>query len=191
MPCCGLSLSPKITSIDALLLPVSYRHQTSQLRHPHLPLARLHRPQVQTNCLRPSVHARHVALLARNLLGCGHCLRTWCRGLGRTLDPRLQPETSSSSLVKSVERELPSLHVATSSRVCFACPDARRAKTILVYRFPIQTPDGLESIPSCPYQWPNGQGDDGKFLSGIENSARWQAKHGSVYRIWSGMKPEM
>ncbi|KAK2054711.1 cytochrome P450 [Colletotrichum caudatum] len=68
---------------------------------------------------------------------------------------------------------------------------SRLLNTILVYRFPIQTPDGLASIPSCPYQWPNGQEDDGKFLSGIENSARWQAKHGSVYRIWSGMTPEI
>lgn len=77
---------------------------------------------------------------------------------------------------------IPDTHSLTPPDTC---------KIILEHRFPIQTPDGLHSIPSCPYQWPNGQGDDGKFLSGIENSARWRAKHGSVYRIWSGMHPEV
>lgn len=57
--------------------------------------------------------------------------------------------------------------------------------------FPIKHRDGVRDLPSCPYQWPDGQGDAGKFLSGIENSALWESKYGSVYRIWAGMKPEM
>lgn len=47
------------------------------------------------------------------------------------------------------------------------------------------------SIPSCPYVWPNGQGDTAKFLHGIENSKDWREQYGGVYRIWSGMQPEM
>lgn len=46
-------------------------------------------------------------------------------------------------------------------------------------------------LPSCPYVWPNGQGDIGKFLDGIENGEQWRQRYGTVYRIWSGMKPEM
>ncbi|TPX07900.1 uncharacterized protein E0L32_010355 [Thyridium curvatum] len=57
--------------------------------------------------------------------------------------------------------------------------------------FPIKHRDGVRDLPSCPYQWPDGQGDAGKFLSGIENSALWESKYGSVYRIWAGMKPEI
>ncbi|ELQ44764.1 cytochrome P450 monooxygenase [Pyricularia oryzae Y34] len=56
---------------------------------------------------------------------------------------------------------------------------------------PGYSPKVLRVALSKVLNWPNGQGDDGKFLSGIENSARWRAKHGSVYRIWSGMHPEV
>ncbi|KAM0713936.1 hypothetical protein Q7P37_010899 [Cladosporium fusiforme] len=51
--------------------------------------------------------------------------------------------------------------------------------------------DGQRSLPSCRYQWPNGQGDTGKFMDGIENSALWEKEHGAVYRIWSGMNSEV
>lgn len=46
-------------------------------------------------------------------------------------------------------------------------------------------------IPTCPYQWPNGQGDVAKFLDGEKNSSDWAKEHGRVYRIWSGMKGEI
>lgn len=48
-----------------------------------------------------------------------------------------------------------------------------------------------ERIPSCQYKFPNGQGDVGKFLDGLENSGKWEESNGSIYRIWSGTRPEM
>lgn len=46
-------------------------------------------------------------------------------------------------------------------------------------------------IPTCPFAWPNGQGDVAKFLEGEANTVNWRKKYGQVYRIWSGMTPEM
>lgn len=46
-------------------------------------------------------------------------------------------------------------------------------------------------IPSVPYTFPNGQGDVEKFINGQKNSVVWEDKHGPIYRIWSGMTPEM
>ena len=51
--------------------------------------------------------------------------------------------------------------------------------------------DSVQTLPSCPYQWPNGQGDVGKFLKGIENSRKWEKDYGGIYRIWSGTSSEM
>jgi hypothetical protein len=64
-------------------------------------------------------------------------------------------------------------------------------QSYLLFRFPIRRLHTGDEIPSCPYQWPDGQGDVGKFLQGIENSEAWSEKYGCVYRIWSGMSPEM
>ncbi|KAH9229308.1 hypothetical protein K456DRAFT_1753127 [Colletotrichum gloeosporioides 23] len=62
----------------------------------------------------------------------------------------------------------------------------------LELRFPVLNIAGKQtSIPSCPYVWPNGQGDTAKFLHGIENSKDWREQYGGVYRIWSGMQPEI
>ncbi|KAI0107204.1 putative cytochrome P450 monooxygenase [Nemania sp. FL0031] len=62
----------------------------------------------------------------------------------------------------------------------------------LIRRFPIyHTAERQREIPTCPYQFPNGQGDLGKFLQGMENSEKWTAKNGSIYRIWSGSRPEV
>jgi gliotoxin/aspirochlorine/mycotoxins biosynthesis cytochrome P450 monooxygenase len=46
-------------------------------------------------------------------------------------------------------------------------------------------------LPTCRYQWPNGQGDSAKFLEGGQNSDIWGKQFGSLYRIWSGMTPEV
>jgi hypothetical protein len=51
--------------------------------------------------------------------------------------------------------------------------------------------DEKTEIPTVPYRWPDGQGDTGKFLNGVENSNSWAKRFGHVYRIWSGLKPEM
>ncbi|KAM0545776.1 hypothetical protein ACHAPJ_011200 [Fusarium lateritium] len=48
-----------------------------------------------------------------------------------------------------------------------------------------------EPLPSATYLFPNGQGDTAKFLHGKENSVEWQSQFGSIYRIWSGAKPEI
>ncbi|KAK7909122.1 hypothetical protein PG985_015000 [Apiospora marii] len=61
----------------------------------------------------------------------------------------------------------------------------------LLWRYPIRHTDLDRNIPTCPYRFPNGQGDVGKFLKGLENSERWETKYGSVYRIWSGMRGEI
>ena len=58
-------------------------------------------------------------------------------------------------------------------------------------RYPIKDVLGRKSLPTCPYEWPNGQGDVGKFLQGIENSGKWESQHGSLYRIWSGMSGDV
>ncbi|GIK07526.1 hypothetical protein Aspvir_003192 [Aspergillus viridinutans] len=61
----------------------------------------------------------------------------------------------------------------------------------LSWCYPIKSADGIKDLPSCAYRWPNGQGDTAKFLQGIENSPRWEKAFGSIYRIWSGTKPEV
>ncbi|KAF9881765.1 hypothetical protein CkaCkLH20_00911 [Colletotrichum karsti] len=68
----------------------------------------------------------------------------------------------------------------------------RNAWKYLDWKHPIYGENGDKvGIPSCPYVWPNGQGDIAKFLKGVENSAAWEKQHGRMYRIWSGMKPEI
>ncbi|KIX09583.1 uncharacterized protein Z518_00663 [Rhinocladiella mackenziei CBS 650.93] len=62
---------------------------------------------------------------------------------------------------------------------------------ILLRVYPVYHEDGKTQIPTVPYQWPDGQGDVGKFLDGIENSSAWEKANGRVYRIWSGMTPEI
>ncbi|KAI1157505.1 cytochrome P450 [Nemania serpens] len=60
-------------------------------------------------------------------------------------------------------------------------------------RYTVLSIDGVASrgIPTCPYKWPNGQGDVAKFLEGEDNSSRWFKEHGRIYRLWAGMSPEM
>lgn len=61
----------------------------------------------------------------------------------------------------------------------------------LCHRNPIEHHQDKTSLPTSQYQWPNGQGDTAKFLDGDQNSDRWAKEFGRIYRIWSGMKPEM
>lgn len=61
----------------------------------------------------------------------------------------------------------------------------------LCWRYPIRSTAGKESIPSCQYEWPNGQGDVAKFLAGEQSRASWESKNGLIYRIWNGMTPEV
>jgi len=61
----------------------------------------------------------------------------------------------------------------------------------LIWWFPIKSVDGKHNLPTCLYQWPNGQGDVSKFLKGEENSTLWRQKHGRIYRVWGGMKSEV
>ncbi|KAI1145458.1 putative cytochrome P450 monooxygenase [Nemania diffusa] len=61
----------------------------------------------------------------------------------------------------------------------------------LLMKYPIYKDDLTKSIPTCPYRFPNGQGDVRKFLEGIRSSETWKSDYGSVYRIWSGMRPEI
>ncbi|MCJ1248061.1 hypothetical protein MMC30_005276 [Trapelia coarctata] len=58
-------------------------------------------------------------------------------------------------------------------------------------RYPIKDQTGKHSLPTSPYTWPNGQGDTGKFLEGVENSQIWEKSNGQIYRIWSGTKGEV
>ncbi|KAF2446667.1 cytochrome P450 [Karstenula rhodostoma CBS 690.94] len=61
----------------------------------------------------------------------------------------------------------------------------------LHWSYPIHSSVHAQPIPTCPYQWPNGQGDVAKFLEGEANSDEWRARHGRVYRIWSGTTQEI
>ena len=47
------------------------------------------------------------------------------------------------------------------------------------------------SLPTCPYRWPNGQGDVAKFLEGDKNSDLWEGQFGGIYRLWAGTTPEV
>ncbi|KAF2729058.1 cytochrome P450 [Polyplosphaeria fusca] len=63
----------------------------------------------------------------------------------------------------------------------------------LLWKYPVSRlgSDLPKDLPTVPYRFPNGQGDVAKFLQGESNSQDWRVKHGSVYRIWSGMTPEI
>ncbi|KAL8983715.1 MAG: hypothetical protein Q9177_004900 [Variospora cf. flavescens] len=61
----------------------------------------------------------------------------------------------------------------------------------LCWWYPIKDQTGSRPLPTCPYSWPNGQGNVGKFLEGIENREIWDREYGQIYRIWSGMKSEV
>jgi hypothetical protein len=61
----------------------------------------------------------------------------------------------------------------------------------LSLRYPVLDVDKTSNLPSCKYQWPNGQGDAAKFLHGQKNSEVWEKSFGAIYRIWSGMNPEV
>lgn len=58
-------------------------------------------------------------------------------------------------------------------------------------RYAIINVDDGSKFPSCEYEWPNGQGDAAKFLHGQKNSEAWEASFGAIYRLWSGMTPEV
>ncbi len=58
-------------------------------------------------------------------------------------------------------------------------------------RHAIRNIDDGSKFPSNDYIWPNGQGDAAKFLNGQKNSELWEATFGSIYRLWSGMTPEV
>ncbi|KAF2204308.1 putative cytochrome P450 monooxygenase [Delitschia confertaspora ATCC 74209] len=68
---------------------------------------------------------------------------------------------------------------------------SRAMDSYLRWKYPIMHIQDNRPIPTCPYRFPNGQGDVAKFLEGIDNSGDWGKKYGSVYRIWSGFKPEI
>ncbi|PYI03212.1 cytochrome P450 monooxygenase, partial [Aspergillus sclerotiicarbonarius CBS 121057] len=61
----------------------------------------------------------------------------------------------------------------------------------LARRYPVHHVDDNTPLPTLPYQWPDGQGDGAKFLHGQSNSERWERQFGAIYRLWSGMNPEV
>ncbi|ORY14667.1 putative cytochrome P450 monooxygenase [Clohesyomyces aquaticus] len=63
--------------------------------------------------------------------------------------------------------------------------------TYLEWKHPILSTDGQQRIPTCPYRFPNGQGDIAKFLEGEKNSKAWGKVHGKLYRLWSGTNQEI
>ncbi|KAH9883197.1 hypothetical protein J1614_000053 [Plenodomus biglobosus] len=68
---------------------------------------------------------------------------------------------------------------------------SRVLTTYLKVREPIKSADGYLDLPTLPFVWPNGQGNVEKYLRGRENSAKWGAEYGSIYRIWSGFHGEI
>lgn len=65
------------------------------------------------------------------------------------------------------------------------------AQEILVALNPIHHSETSNTVPTCSYIWPDGQGDQAKFFKGRESSEAWGIQHGSIYRIWSGMSAEV
>ncbi len=61
----------------------------------------------------------------------------------------------------------------------------------LCRKYPVKHVEDQTPLPTVPYEFPNGQGDAAKFLDGKANSETWGKQHGSLYRIWSGMTPEV
>lgn len=45
-------------------------------------------------------------------------------------------------------------------------------------------------MSTLPFRWPNGQGTE-KFFQGTIAAQRWRRENGSMYRLWSGLRPEM
>ncbi|OAG08648.1 cytochrome P450 monooxygenase [Paraphaeosphaeria sporulosa] len=60
----------------------------------------------------------------------------------------------------------------------------------LARRYAIKNVDDRSNLPSCTYEWPNGQGDKAKFLEGHRNSELWEAKFGAIYRLCVVTKSE-
>ncbi|KAF2490807.1 cytochrome P450 monooxygenase [Lophium mytilinum] len=58
-------------------------------------------------------------------------------------------------------------------------------------RYAFKNVEDGSKLPSCSYEWPNGQGDAAKFLNGQKNSEIWESRYGAIYRLWSGMTPEI
>ena len=83
-------------------------------------------------------------------------------------------------------------HLATVSVLVYQHPSyAYNVHAYLRFRYPIETVDGCETLPTLPFLWPNGQGNVEKYLRGRENSLKWGTEYGSLYRIWSGFHGEM
>lgn len=61
----------------------------------------------------------------------------------------------------------------------------------LHWRYPIRDTTGRRSIPSTPFQFPDGNGDVDKFINGPRKNIEWNQKYGGIYRIWNGMEPEV
>lgn len=59
----------------------------------------------------------------------------------------------------------------------------------LGWRYPIKSADGQNTIPGCPYVYPNGQGNMEKFYNDM--SKKWRSDYGPIYRIWNGTRPEV
>ncbi|KAI0814537.1 cytochrome P450 [Xylaria sp. FL0064] len=62
---------------------------------------------------------------------------------------------------------------------------------ILVSVYPVRHVQDFSPLPTCIYEFPNGQGDQAKFFHGRQNSEVWEKQHGAIYRLWSGVSPEV
>ncbi|KAI0970898.1 cytochrome P450 [Xylaria arbuscula] len=68
---------------------------------------------------------------------------------------------------------------------------SRCVHLILVCVHPVRHAEDSSSLPTCVYEFPNGQGDQAKFFHGRQNSEAWGKQYGSIYRLWSGTSPEV
>ncbi|PYI31613.1 putative cytochrome P450 oxidoreductase [Aspergillus indologenus CBS 114.80] len=60
----------------------------------------------------------------------------------------------------------------------------------LRWRYPVKSVHGRSQIPTRPYKFPDGGGST-KFLDGETVSGDWEKKYGPIYRIWTGLVPEI
>ncbi|KAL4783359.1 cytochrome P450 [Aspergillus varians] len=122
------------------------------------------------------------------------------RGYGYDIDVRAWLHHLLTEQSKSVYIVLGCILAYTGCRCVFRSTLLAEAFTNLISsvlnayltrRYSIKHLKTGQSIPGRPYRWPNGQGDAGKFLDGIENRTSWANEHGQIYRIWAGTKAEI
>ncbi|KAJ5517090.1 cytochrome P450 oxidoreductase [Penicillium freii] len=102
-------------------------------------------------------------------------------------------------MIANSELVLPSVVLASIALFIFRALDPNTVANSIVsyvinkylnWRYPIWSADGTRPIPTVSYKFPNGK-ESAKFLHGETVSCEWAKKYGPIYRIWTGLQPEI